>query len=187
MAETHTYRRSRKLPRRLLSALATATTIATATAPGAARAATLRWEPTAPQFWSVNGSTIMQVFQNGECTQLAANKRPDIVRAIIEGFVGSELAQNQVETMPNMDARYWTSEARRVGLPTGHMPRVGALMVFQPGTLGAGSTGHIAYVVRVNRNHSFRIAEMHAPALYRTTYQTFRARAARLAGVSFIY
>jgi surface antigen len=152
-----------------------------------AHAAILRWEPSAPQFWSVNASTIMSVFQNGQCTELAATKRPDVLQAIIEGFIGSELARGQTESVPNMDARYWLAEAKQVGLPTGHRPRARALMVLQPGVLGAGPAGHIAYVQRVNRNGSFRIGEMHAPNLYQVTDETLPASAARLAGVSFVY
>jgi surface antigen len=182
-------RRLRKFARRL-SLVACVGTLAAVAAPAGAQAQvyTFQWEPSAVAFWSVNSSTIMSVFQNGQCTELAANTRPDVVQAIIEGAIGSELAQGQTnESMPDMDARYWTAEASAVGLATGNAPRRGALMVFQPGVLGAGSAGHIAYVQRVNRNGSFRIAQMHAPLLYQVTYQTLPRRAARLAGVSFVY
>jgi surface antigen len=158
-----------------------------AAAPVAAHAAILRWEPSATQFWSVNAPTILSVFQNGQCTELAANKRPDVVQAIIEGFISSDLAQGQTESIPNLNARYWLAEAKQVGLPTGHKPRAGALVVFQPRVLGAGPTGHVAYVQRVNRSGSFRIAQMHAPNLYQVTHQTLPASATRLAGVSFVY
>jgi surface antigen len=177
----------RRLARRL-SLLGSVAALAAAAAPSGAQAYALQWEPSASQFWATNGSAILSVFQNGECTQWAANKRPDVVQSIITGFVASELAQGSTnETMPDMDARYWTADAQLVGLATGHKPRRGALMVFQPGVLGAGSAGHIAYVQRVNRNGSFRISEMHAPVLYQVSYQAFPAAAARLSGVSFIY
>jgi surface antigen len=178
-------RRLRKLARRV--ALLTCIGSVAAVAPAAAQDSELQWEPSASLFWSANGSTILSVFQNGQCTQLAATKRPDVVRGVIEGFVNSELTQGQTETMPDMDARYWAADAQLAGIPTGHKPRAGALMVFQPGVLGAGSAGHIAYVVRVNRKGSFRISEMHAPNLYQVTLHTLPAKAARLAGVSFVY
>ncbi len=179
--------RLRTLTRRL-SLLACVGSMAVALAPASAQADGLQWEPSGPQFWSVNGSAILSIFQNGQCTQLAADRRPDVVQSIIQGFVTSELAQGQTnESMPDLDARYWTAEAQAVGLRTGHKPARGALIVFQPGVLGAGSAGHIAYVLRVNRNGSFRIAQMHAPNLYQTSYETLPGKAARLAGLSFIY
>ncbi len=179
------FRRARTFARSLLLlALAVA---AFASAPGIAQAATLQWEPSSSLFWVINGSVIVDLFQNGECTQWAEQKRPDIVEQIIVGSVGYELEHGLVESMPDLDARYWTSDASAVGIPTGHTPRAGALIVFQPGTLGAGSAGHIAYVTRLRRNGSFVISEMHAPLLYRVTYLTLSKSAVRLAGVSFIY
>jgi surface antigen len=59
-------------------------------------------------------------------------------------------------------------------------------MVFQPGVLGAGPTGHIAYVESV-RQRTFTISEMHAPFLFRVTHDTLRRSAARRRGVRFIY
>ncbi len=165
----------RKLARRL-SLLGSLAALAAAAAPSGAQAYALQWEPSASLFWAVNSSTILSVFQNGECTQWAATKRPDVVQSIITGFVSTELGQGSTnETMPNMDARYWTAEAQLVGLSTGRKPQRGALMVFQPNVLGAGSAGHIAYVQRVNRNGTFRISEMHAPNLYQVSYQTLPA------------
>jgi surface antigen len=179
--------RPRVLARRL-SLLVCLGSIAAVLAPGSAQAYFLRWEPTGSLFWSVNRSTILDVFQNGQCTQLAANRRPDIVRSIIKGFVNAELTHDgTAEVIPDLDARYWSAEARRVGLRTGHKPRRGALMVLQPGVLGAGSAGHIAYVLRVNRNRSFRIAQMHAPTMFQVSRMTLPAKVARLSGVSFVY
>jgi surface antigen len=177
--------RARSAARRL--SLLGCVTAVLAVAPGTSQAAVLQWEPSAGQFWAVNGDTILNVFQNGQCTQWAEQRRPDVVQQIIEGVVSQELANHQVEAMPDLDARYWTSDAQQVGIPTGRQPRAGALVVFQPGVLGAGPAGHIAYVVRVNRRGSFLISEMHAPTLYHVTRRRLRAAAGRLPGVSFIY
>jgi surface antigen len=154
--------------------------------PSAAQAVTLNWEPTANMFWAVNGNAVMSIFQNGQCTQLAADKRPDVVRAIVLTTIAHEVQNGQGEAIPNFDARYWGTLAHKAGIATGKQPRVGALMVFQPGVLGAGSTGHIAYVQSV-RKHRFTIAEMHAPGLYQVTFETYRRSIARRWGLRFIY
>jgi surface antigen len=117
----------------------------------------------------------------------AQERRPDIVRDSVEAIVSREIAANHPENMGNWDARNWPADVRLAHIPTGRTPRAHALIVFQPGVLGAGSTGHIAYVQRVNRNGSFLISEMHAPALWRVTHQRLSAADARLHGVTFIY
>lgn len=76
--------------------------------------------------------------------------------------------------------------AHQAGIATGHRPRPGALVEFQPGVLGAGSAGHIAFVQSVRR-HSFTIAEMHAPNLYQVTHATLRRSVTRHWGIRFIY
>jgi surface antigen len=178
--------RTARVAGRALALLGCALTIATA-APSAAGALTfLTWEPSALRFWDVNQSAITGIFQNGQCTEWAADKRPDVVQAIVTGFIANELAHGQIEAVPDFDALNWTRDAQLVGIPTGHKPRAGALIVFQPGVLGAGPAGHIAYVVRVRRR-SFTISEMNAPVPYQVTYRTLRASTARAAGVSFIY
>lgn len=180
--------RSFRSPRsfgRVLAVLAAVAGIA-ASLPTAAQAITLNWEPSANLFWSVNHNALMTLFQNGQCTQLAADKRPDVVKDIVMSAITHEIRQGVGEIVPNFDARYWAKMAKHAGIKTGHKPRVGALMVFQPGTLGAGSAGHIAYVKSVRR-HSFTISEMHAPNLYQVTDDTLSRSAARLRGVRFIY
>jgi surface antigen len=183
-----TYRRGLRRLARGVSLLGWIAALGVAAAPAGALTFPLQWEPSGALFWSANRSTILRVFQNGACTQWAADKRPDVVRAIIEGFVSSELARHSThEKMPNMDARYWAAEAALVGIPTGHKPQRGALIVLQPGVLRAKSSGHIAYVQRVNRNGSFRISAMDAPVRYQVTRATLPAAVGRLSGVSFVY
>jgi surface antigen len=154
--------------------------------PAGAQAATLRFEPSATLFWTVNGSALLSLFQNGQCTQWAADKRPDVIKNIVISTVAHDLQQGLGEIIPNFDARYWPSLAQQAGIATGKTPKVGALMVFQPGVLGAGSAGHIAYVESV-RKRTFTISEMHAPYLFRVTYQTLPRRDAHHWGVRFIY
>jgi surface antigen len=154
--------------------------------PAGAQAATLHYEPSATLFWTVNGPSLLSLFQNGQCTQWAAEKRPDVVKSIVISTVAHDLQQGLGEVIPNFDARYWASLAQGAGLATGQKPKAGALMVFQPGVLGAGSAGHIAYVQSVQK-HTFTISEMHAPVLFHVSYDTLRKSDARRPGVRFIY
>jgi surface antigen len=154
--------------------------------PAGAQAATLRFEPSATLFWTVNGSALLSLFQNGQCTQWAADKRPDVIKNIVISTVAGDLQQGLGEVIPNFDARYWASLAQGAGMATGKAPKAGALIVFQPGVMGAGSAGHIAYVESVQKR-TFTISEMHAPYLFRVTYETLPKRDARQWGVRFIY
>jgi surface antigen len=103
-------------------------------------------------------------FPYGQCTWWAANQRPDI---------GTRVVGN---------ASAWAYSARAAGLATGVVPRVGAVVVYQPGAQGAGWVGHVAYVTSVSGN-SFTISEMNFNAWGRVdTRQSWTGP-----GVSFIY
>jgi hypothetical protein len=180
---------------RLLAALTCATalavgapTVAQADAPNVIHANDVQWEPSATLFWTVNQAAIMGLFQNGECTEWAAYKRPDVLEAIVMHTVGAELAAGDTnEILSGLDAQYWALQASAAGMRIGRKPAAHALMVFQPDVLNSGDNGHIAYVERVERNGKIRVTEMHAPNLFQVTYRTLPASAGRLAGVRFIY
>ena len=167
-------------------ALAAALTALAGTA-ASADSAWLYPEPTAAQWWAFNGATVMSAFQNGQCTQWAADKRPDIVRRGVEAIVAREIADGLPQRMGDWTAKNWPALAAVAGIPEGRVARTGAVMVLAPGTLGAASTGHVAYVTRVNRDGSFVVSQMHAPVLGLETVQTLPAADDRLAGVTFIY
>jgi surface antigen len=162
-------------------------TLAVGAAPSMAKTIELKWAPTAAQFWSADGSAVKSLFHNGQCTQWALTRRPDVVRDGVEAIVSQEIASGQPEDMGDWDARYWAANARLAHIPTGHTPRAHALIVFQPGALGAGWAGHIAYVQKVYGDGSFLISEMHAPVLWRVSHRHLPADDARLGGVTFIY
>lgn len=148
---------------------------------------TLFWEPWAVGFWIVNHAAITRLFNNGQCTEWVARKRPALVREMIEARIAQEAQHHQPEILPNLDARYWPRDASAAGVATGTAPARGALVVFQPGVLGATAHGHIAYVERAYRNGSFKISEMQSPIPYRVTRERLPSWTASLRGVRFIY
>jgi len=105
-------------------------------------------------------------FPWGQCTYWAAQERPDI---------GSRVIGN---------AASWIYSARAAGLATGSVPRVGAVVVYQPGAQGAAWTGHVAYVTSVAGDGvHFTISEMNFPYWGRVTSRASWAGG----GVGFIY
>ncbi|MFI5266304.1 MAG: CHAP domain-containing protein [Chloroflexota bacterium] len=105
-------------------------------------------------------------FPYGQCTWWAAQSRPDI---------GANVIGN---------ASSWLYSARAAGLPTGSTPRVGAVVVYQPGAQGAAWTGHVAYVTSVAGDGAhFTISEMNFPYWGSVT----RRSSWTGAGVGFIY
>jgi surface antigen len=167
--------------------VALAATLAASTGLATARTVELSWQPNAQRYWHVDGPAVVSLFHNGQCTMWAQERRPGIVRQGIEAIVSHEIHSGRAENMGDWDARFWPAHAREAGIPTGHTPRAHALVVFQRGVLGAGSTGHIAYVQRIYANGSFLISQMHAPALWRVTHRHLSAADGRLRGVTFIY
>ncbi len=152
------------------------------------RSGVIYFEPTAAQYWAVNGATILSSFDNGQCTQWAASKRPDIVQRGVTALVAREIAARQGQGMGDWTAKNWPRYAAMAGIPTGHTPQAGAIMALAPGVLGASPAyGHVAYVESVSRDGSFRVSQMNAPILGSVTYATFTAADAQLSGVTFIY
>jgi surface antigen len=178
---------ARTLRSTLIGLLALAATLAATTGLASARTVQFSWQPNAQRFWNVDGPAVLSLFHNGQCTMWAQERRPDIVRQGVEAIVAHEIAAGRPENMGDWDARLWPANARQAGIPTGHLSRAHALIAFQPGVLGAGSSGHIAYVQQVYRDGSFLISEMHAPVLWRVTHQRLTAADGRLPGVTFIY
>ncbi len=111
-------------------------------------------------------SSSVNMFPWGQCTWWAAQQRPDI---------GGSVYGN---------AASWLYSARAAGLSTGYLPRVGAVVVYQPGAQGAAWTGHVAYVTSVSSNGiNFTISEMNFPYWGRVTTRGSWTGP----GVSFIY
>lgn len=181
--------RSRGVRVRLLVALALAVAAALPTAGLASiGVVTTKWEPTVARFWAVNQATIMSSMQNGQCTQWAADRRPDIIRRAVEALVSQAITNHQAEDWGNWTARYWVELASRAHIAHGPVPRAGAIAVFQPGVDGAeAGIGHVAYVEKVNPDGSVRLSEMDAPTPGQVTYGTLTRAQAHTAGLAYIY
>lgn len=105
-------------------------------------------------------------FYWGQCTWFAASVRPDI-GAVVWG-----------------NAADWLSSAQRVGLKTGVTPKLGAIVVYQPGADGAWSFGHVAHVLSVSADgNQFTIDEMNWVGLGRVSQRISHTAP----GVAFIY
>lgn len=95
---------------------------------------TLRIEPWAPAAKYDGSGGSADLYPKGQCTWYVARERPDLPY-----FAGRD-----------GNALNWIASAERRKLPTGLVPRVGAVAVFQPGQYGAGIYGHVAYVTSVD-------------------------------------
>ena len=96
--------------------------------------------------------------------------------------------RSDLRSICTRDAKFWDEDARNAGYPVGKTPKVGAIVVFEPGVQGADrQRGHVAYVKEVYSSSSFKISEKgwygggHSPCEvhFRTAYTE--------EGVSFIY
>jgi surface antigen len=141
------------------------------------------------RWWNRIRGDFLGAFRTGECTDWAARMRPDIIAAVEEHAYSTWSAhpRGTPRAVTQWQAHNWVNYATWAGLPTGHRPRVGAVLVLQPHVLGAGPVGHVAYVVHVAPNGAFTVSGMRQPLAGRVTDWKLPASAARRRGVSFIY
>lgn len=138
--------------------------------------------------WATYGPGYLAVFRNGQCTDWAAQKRPDIVEhATVRLWADHYMGRPDPGISWNGGA--WDDMARAARLPVGTEPRAGAVAAFDPGTMGAGAeTGHIAYVESVEPGDgTFTVSEMNAPLPWQVTYRTIPIDAIAQGGISFVY
>ncbi|MDR2799385.1 MAG: CHAP domain-containing protein [Bifidobacteriaceae bacterium] len=81
----------------------------------------------------------------GQCTWYAYNRRVQL------GLKVGALWGNAID---------WIASAKADGYSVNNSPRVGDILVFQPGQDGAGGYGHVAIVEEIGANNSVRISEM---------------------------
>jgi surface antigen len=140
---------------------------------------------TAKQRWAQEAPSILAGYANGQCTDWAAQKRPDVIEKVYEASVVADLL-HQPPPPQLGDAQTWATVAADVGMSVSDTPAAGALVVWQEGVEGANAaTGHVGYVESVSADGStFSTSEMNDGGPYVMGYRTLAT--ALVAGRSFI-
>lgn len=108
--------------------------------PGSLRLGTVKGDASS----SGSGGGARSLYPRGQCTWWVSLLRPDL-----PWFPGAE-----------GNASNWATAAARRNLPTGIIPKAGAVAVFAPGQYQAGTYGHVAYVLSVNAaNEAITVSE----------------------------
>jgi surface antigen len=143
----------------------------------------------AAAWWASDGQNVLRGFHNGQCTDWAARKRPDVLQRVFTYAYAVSVRVHHRVIVNNWAAGMWTAHARWAHIPTGHTPARGALMVFQRGDYAGVVVpqSHIAYVENINGDGSIRVSQMHAPRVGQVTRHTFPAYVGEMPGISFIY
>jgi CHAP domain len=136
---------------------------------------------------SPNGQTFEAAFRNGQCTDLAELKRPDIVMRSIEAWYDRWVASGYtLAAQQQWAASFWDGNAAAVGMAVGATPRANAIMVMHSHDYPAWP-GHVAWVQSVNPDGSFTVLQEHAPTLGVVVQTTYPAAALVGADIDFIY
>jgi CHAP domain len=139
-----------------------------------------QWTPWRPRY--------MNDFRNGQCTDIVAQLRPDIIdRAMLAMLARWDMA-GSVGDYPNLDwnATRWDANAASAGMAVAATPRAGSVMVIHTANESL-SPGHVAYVNAVNADGSLAVTEEHAPILGQVTHDTIPATQISGKDIDFIY
>ena len=124
-------------------------------------------------------------FDYGQCTYHAYETRSDIYeRALTAGVPRGGKATNAVYGgIPDWwwNGWRWADNARRGGFEVGTTPAVGALAVY-PRNWGGSPVGHVAYVIGVNSNGTYRTSDRNVIGPNISTHLRYPT-----AGVQFVY
>jgi surface antigen len=150
-----------------------------ATPPPSASAAAIKW-------WTSGGSALYTTgWHNGQCTELAWERRPDIVARVAEDFYDRSASGTTVVPV-NWDATFWDADAAAAGFRVGIKPQANAIMVYHSHDYPAWP-GHVAWVRSVSANGSFVIQEEGNPIPGRVTERTVTPDQLVGADIDFIY
>lgn len=123
--------------------------------------------------WAQDGAAILAGFRGtGQCTDWAAQKRPDVIERVTEAnYVDEHFGTPAVELG---NALTWANAAAAAGMTVSSTPVAGALVVWQPGVEGANAgTGHVGYVESVSPDGStFSTSEMNVGAPFQMGHRT---------------
>lgn len=112
-------------------------------------------------------------FPKGQCTRFAYRERPDIVNRGVSQY-----------RISNWNAYLWAAHARREGYSVSRHPHAADIVVWPRDVDGAGSVGHVAYVISVTRS-AIRIREVDWNGSPTPTERTLTR--AQLRGLQFIH
>jgi surface antigen len=85
------------------------------------------------------------------------------------------------------NAETWASNARNLGIPVNSTPTVGSVAQFPPNVDGAGSLGHVAFVIGVG-NGTVTVEDYnYADAYDGYTYHNYSKHTVNTAGLNFIH
>jgi len=126
--------------------------------------------------WLKEKPVLLALYATGQCTDWAAQKRPDIVQSFYEETFASELL-NRPRPEPLGEAKHWSVAAAALGFTVSDRPVAGALVVWDAGVEGAAAaTGHLGYVESVSADGSiFSVSSMNVGGPYRMGYGTLSA------------
>lgn len=135
--------------------------------------------------WLREEAVILSGYRTGQCTDWAAQKRPDVVQRVDEAIFVSELLHTQGPTSLG-DAKNWPAAAAAVGFTISDQPAPHSLVVWQGGVEHAAlATGHIGYVESVSPDGlSFYESSMNVGGIYMMEYRVLSS--APVPGRSFI-
>jgi len=138
----------------------------------------------ARQQWAVQGLAILRTFRNGQCTDLVARMRPDVISLIYQASWAIGFLNATTPIRPDFLARNWARLARAAGLIVSSSSRVGAVVVWQPGIEGADApTGHVGIVIGISGSR-FTTREENVGGTYHYASGSYSTRP--LAGRLFI-
>jgi len=150
-----------------------------ASPPPSPSAAALKW-------WSSGGSTLYTIgWHNGQCTELAWERRPDIVARVAEDWYDRSASGETVAPV-NWDATFWDADAAAAGFRVGVRPQANAIMVYHSHDYPAWP-GHVAWVRSVSADGSFVIQEEGNPNPGRVTERTVKPDQLVGSDIDFIY
>jgi surface antigen len=149
------------------------------TPPPSPSEAALKW-------WSSAGAALYTIgWHNGQCTELAWERRPDIVARVAEDWYDRSASGATVAPV-NWDATFWDSDAAAAGFRVGVRPQANAIMVYHSHDYPAWP-GHVAWVRAVSADGSFVIQEEGNPDPGRVTERTVKPDQLVGADIDFIY
>ena len=150
-----------------------------ATPPPSPSAAAIKW-------WNSGGSALYTAgWHNGQCTELAWERRPDIVARVAEDLYDRSASGATIAPV-NWDATFWDADAASAGFLVGVKPQANAIMVYHSHDYPAWP-GHVAWVRSVNADGSFVIQEEGNPNPGRVTERTVKPEQLVGADIDFIY